>query len=267
MELQKNNPRVKYLRKLSRRQFRQKENKFIIEGIRFVEELLDSGWPVEALFYSPKLHANARGGALIARAEREKIAAWQVADKLLAELADTENPQGVLALVNMPRYRLEDVVPQTQPALVVLVDGVQDPGNLGTIIRTADAAAATGVILLKGTVDLYNPKTLRSTMGSLFHLPVLAAENAVDTVNWLRSKGLKLVVGQPQGGAAIDKVDLTAGIVLVVGSEARGPSPGTISLADTITTIPMPGRAESLNAAVACAIMLYETVRQREEGK
>ncbi|MBO8138390.1 MAG: RNA methyltransferase [Desulfotomaculum sp.] len=263
MEIQRNNPRIKYLRKLSRKHFRQKEKKFIIEGIRFVEELLYSNWVTEALFYSPKLLDNNRGKKLLQRAEEQNIQCWQVQDKIFREIADTGNPQGVLALVNMPRYRLEDALPGDKPAMVVLVDGVQDPGNLGTIIRTADAAAATGVILLKGTVDLYNPKTLRSTMGSLFHLPVVAAESRRETLNILHDKGLKLIVGQPYGGVKVNEINLKGNVGLVIGNEANGPSEETISMADEKVTIPMPGRAESLNAAVACAIMLYEAVRQR----
>ncbi|MTI79707.1 MAG: RNA methyltransferase [Firmicutes bacterium] len=263
MELGKTNPKIKYLRKLSRRQFRQQENTFIIEGIRFVEELLGSDWIVKGLFYSTKLLDNDRGKTLLTEAEKQKVHCYQVSEQLLSDIADTDNPQGILAMVKMPSFQLQDAWQQQKPSLVVLVDGVQDPGNLGTIIRTADAAAASGVLLLKGTVDLYNPKTLRATMGSLFHLPVVPVENAEETINLLRSGGIKLVIGQPQGGEPIHKIDLIGSVALVVGSEANGPSEETIAAADLVATIPMPGNAESLNAAVAGAIMMYEAVRQR----
>ena len=263
MQIQKSNPKIKYLHKLARRQFRQKEQKFIIEGIRFTEELLRSSMQTESLYYSPKLLDNLRGSALLKEAEKQNIPCYQVAENLMKEIADTDNPQGVLALVRMPAYRLDDALPQNKPALIVLVDGVQDPGNLGTIVRTADAAQATGVILLKGTVDVYNPKTLRSTMGSIFHLPVMAVEDNKALFTMLRQHQVKLVIGKPQGGTMIQNVDLSGSVALLVGNEANGPTKQTAAAADIAATIPMPGNAESLNVGVACAIMLYETVRQR----
>ena len=263
MELQKNNEKIKYLRKLSRRQFRWQQKQFIIEGVRFTETLLQSCQPVEALFYAPKLQNSKRGNALLEQAGEQKTPCWLVSDELLNQLSDTGASQGVLALVNMLDHQLEDLLPENKPALVVLVDGVQDPGNLGTIIRTADALGATGVILLKGTVDLYNPKTLRSTMGSLFHLPVITVENKLAMIKLLRQNGLKLVIGQPQGGVPISQVDLSQPIALVVGNEASGSTAETLEMADAKITIPLSGKAESLNVAVACAIILYETTRQR----
>lgn len=263
MELQRSNPKIKYLRKLLRRQFRQQEKRFIIEGVRFVEELLQSRWQIEELVYCPKLLENRRGAALLDQAGQRGISCWQISDSLFKELAETETPQGIMAQVRMPDYQLADLMPVDKKPLLVLVDGVQDPGNLGTIIRSADAAACTGVVLLKGTVDLYNPKTLRSTMGSLFHLPVITVDDSAKTIVWLKKNGIRVVVGQPQDGELISQTDLTDPIALVVGNEADGPSELTISLADERVSIPMPGNAESLNAGVACAIMLYETVRQR----
>ena len=263
MELQRSNPKIKYLHKLARRQFRQKEQKFIIEGIRFAEELLRSSMQTESLYYSPKLLANQRGCAVLKKAERQSIPSYQISENLMKEIADTDNPQGVLALVRMPKYSLSDVLPLNKPALIVLVDGIQDPGNLGTIVRTADAAQATGVVLLKGTVDIYNPKTLRSTMGSIFHLPVMPVEDNRALFNMLRQHQVKVVMGQPQGGTMIQNVDLSGSIALAVGNEANGPAKQTTAAADITATIPMPGNAESLNVGVACAIMLYETVRQR----
>ncbi|WP_031516052.1 23S rRNA (guanosine(2251)-2'-O)-methyltransferase RlmB [Desulfofalx alkaliphila] len=262
MELNKSNWKIKYLRKLGRRQFRLKERKFIIEGVRFVEELLGSGWQVQSLFYSTKLLENSRGKKLLEQAKGRKIDCWQISENLFKELADTETPQGVLALVDMPCYDIQHILTASNPLLVV-VDGVQDPGNLGTIIRSADAAAATGVITLKGTVDLYNPKTLRSTMGSIFHLPIITEQQPNETVNILKQKGIKIVVGEPRGGVDINQINLTQPVALVVGSEAKGAGTEITKAADLNATIPMPGNAESLNVSVACGVMLYEVVRQR----
>ncbi|MEG6617054.1 RNA methyltransferase [Peptococcaceae bacterium 1198_IL3148] len=263
MEIQRNNPKIKYLRKLSRRQFRQKEGKFFIEGIRFVEELLQSGWPVDALFYTVKLTESPRGAELLAKAQQQNIDCWQIGADTLKEVTATDNPQGVLAQLAMPRHQLADMMCATIKPLVVLVDGVQDPGNLGTIIRTADAMGVSGVVLLKGTADLYNPKTLRATMGSIFHLPIIVAAEVDEVMDFLQANNIKLAVGDPHADVAVHEIDFTKPMAIVVGNEANGPTLTTVSRAEIKATIPMPGNAESLNAAVACSIMLYEAIRQR----
>jgi TrmH family RNA methyltransferase len=263
MEIQKSNAKIKYLRKLSRRQFRQKENRFFIEGVRFVEELLQSAWPVDGLFYTAKLLENERGNILLNRAQLKSISCYQITEDTLKEVAATDNSQGVLAQLAMPRHQLVDIVRNSTSPLVVLVDGVQDPGNLGTIIRTADALAVSGVILLKGTVDLYNPKTLRSTMGSIFHLPVIALADTEEVIDFLQANQIKLVVGDPHANVRVNEIDFNQPVAIVVGNEANGPGQLTLSRAEIRTTIPMLGNAESLNAGVACSIMLYEAIRQR----
>lgn len=260
--LGKNNPELKSIKKLSRRRHRDIEKKFLIEGIRFVEEALSSAWPLESFIYSPRLVEGERGQALLEMAVRKGVRIMVVESCVMSELADTDTPQGVLAVMRQPNYRLEDLIGSRQ-ALVVVVDGVQDPGNLGTIIRSADAAAANCAILLKGTVDLYNPKTLRSTMGSLFHLPVVTDVEPDNVLNLLSEAGLQLVVGAPSAARTVGSLDLTRPTALVVGSEARGPSSEVIQRAAHLVRIPMPGRAESLNVATAASILLYEAVRQR----
>lgn len=257
------NPKIKYIRRLSQRNFRQKERKFLVEGVRLVKEALHSPWRTECFVYTPQVIQSRRGAGLLEVAMSKGVEVFQVPDSIMAELADTETPQGVLAVLWQPDYTLSDVLPPGQPPLVVVVDGVQDPGNLGTIIRSADAAGAGGVVLLKGTVDLYNPKTLRSTMGSLFHLPVVTAEDATGALGYLASVGVTLVVGNPVGGEPISHVDLKVPVGFVVGNEGAGPRVSVYEYKHRKVTIPMPGRAESLNVAMATSIMLYEAVRQR----
>ncbi len=256
----KTNPHIKYLRRLTRRRWREKEGHFILEGVRLVEEALCSGWPVKMLVYTPS--ASERAGALLESARERGIQLLPVEEGLLGELADTETPQGVLAVVEKPGCTLEETL-AAGPSLLLVVDGVQDPGNLGTIIRSADAAGAGAVILFPGTVDLYNPKTIRATMGSLFHLPVIAVREGEGVLARLRAAGFMLVAGVPAGGIPLPVVDMTGPVVLAVGNEARGLSPWLLERADLLATIPMPGRAESLNVAAAASIMLYEAVRQR----
>lgn len=259
------NPKIKTIRKLSQRNYRQKERKFLVEGVRLVEEALHSNWRVETFVHTAQAAESRRGADLLASAGNKGAEVLQVTDSIMAELADTETPQGVLAVLWQPDYTLADVLPPGQPPLVLIADGVQDPGNLGTIIRSADAAGASGVVLLKGTVDLYNPKTLRSTMGSLFHLPVVTAEDAAEALRYLTSVGLTLIVGDPAGGRPIFDVNLKVPVGIVVGNEGAGPRPEVYDYKNQKVTIPMPGRAESLNVAMATSILLYEAVRQRHK--
>lgn len=257
------NPRIKYIRKLSQRGFRERERKLLVEGIRLVEEALASNWRAESFIYTLEAVQSERGARLLAEAEVKCRHILPVTPAIMAEISDTETPQGVMAVLWQPDYALADVLPPGQSSLVVVVDGVQDPGNLGTIVRSADAAGATGVILLKGTVDIYNPKTLRSTMGSLFHLPVVPAEDVPAALKYLTSAGITLIVGDPADGAPVYDINLKVPVGLVVGNEGTGPGNGVLQFEYVKVTIPMPGRAESLNVAMATSILLYEAVRQR----
>lgn len=257
------NPKMKYIKKLSQRSFRQKERKFVVEGIRLVEEALQSSWRTETLVFSSRASENPRAVRLLELARDKGLEIYEVTEGILTELADTETPQGVLAVMWQPDYTLADVIPTGQQPLVVVVDGVQDPGNLGTIIRSADAAGASGVVLLKGTVDLYNPKTLRSAMGSVFHLPVVAVDDVVDALTYLTKVGITLVVGDPTDGVPAFDVNLQEAVGIVVGNEGAGPRTGIFDYKHSKVTIPMPGRAESLNVAMATSILLYEAIRQR----
>ncbi|MCL5056836.1 MAG: RNA methyltransferase [Actinobacteria bacterium] len=263
------NPFIKYLGKLKNRRFREREGKFLIEGARFVEEALKSGWPVESLICSGDFQESGRWAGIAAAAQRLAIRVIPVTGKLMKELASTETPQGVMALCGMKSWRVEDILNgrpgrgEGRNTLVVVADGVSDPGNLGTIIRSADAFGADGAVLTRGTVDPYNSKALRSTMGSVFHIPVVGGADPAEIYRGLSDKGVALLVGVPEGGVPVSRLDLSGPLALVVGSEAEGPSRELHSLPHEKATIPMPGGAESLNAAVAASIMLYEAARQR----
>lgn len=256
-------PRVRYLKRLSSRKFRDQEGKFVIEGVRFLEEALDAAWPLDAVLFSPRLELTERGHRLLNRLDLLGLPLLQVTDGLMRELADTETPQGVLAMARCREDPRLMVPEPTRANLALLVDGLQDPGNLGTIIRTADAAGAGSMVLLKGTVDLYNPKVLRATMGSLFHLPVLRAADRKGVISTFKAAGYALAVGDPAGDKDPGGVDFTGPTLLVIGSEAKGAGPDLVQQARWRVRIPMPGRAESLNAAVAAGILMYEALRQR----
>ena len=257
------NPRIKYVRRLANSRFREREKKFLVEGIRFVEEALDSGWPVEMLIYTGKSVENLRAKNLLTTAAARNALLLEVAEDVFGKLADTTTPQGIIAVAAQRGYSLADLEPINYPALLVLVDGVQDPGNLGAIVRSADAAGAGGVVLLKGTADLYNPKTLRATMGSIFHLPIIQGAEADDIISYLNRRGIKTVAGVPRAKEVLFAVDLQVPCALAVGGEAAGLSAEMLEHVDELARIPMPGRAESLNVAISVSIMLYETLRQR----
>jgi len=261
--LSRQNPRVKYLRRLAARRFRAREGKFLVEGVRFVEEALNSSFPVEMVVYCKKNSGVSRKQALLEKAASRGVPVVEIDEALFAELADTNTPQGVLAVVKWRQYELDDLRSGSDPSLLVLVDAVADPGNLGTIVRSADAAGAGGVILLKGTVDIFNAKALRATMGSIFHIPVIQGRTVEEIMSFLKRYGIKRVAGTPREGKPVFESDLTASCALIVGSEPRGPGEAILSGAVERVRIPMPGRAESLNVAVSAAILLYEAVRQR----
>ncbi|OPY58599.1 MAG: 23S rRNA (uridine(2479)-2'-O)-methyltransferase [Pelotomaculum sp. PtaU1.Bin035] len=261
--LSKQNPRVKYLRRLASRRFRDREGKFLVEGFRFVDEALKSSFLVEMLIFCMKAGDTNRGKALLETAALRGIPLMEVEEALFKELVDTKTPQGVFAVIKRRQIGIDSLLNSAGPSLLVLVDGVMDPGNLGTIVRSADASGADGVILLKGTADIFNPKALRATMGSIFHIPVCQDSTVEEVLSFLRRYGIKLVAGAPHCGKPVFESDLTVSCALVVGSEPRGP--GEVVLAGEVeqVCIPMPGRAESLNVAVSAAVLLYEAVRQR----
>ena len=259
------NPVIKEIKALRERKFREEKRLFFIEGIRFVEEALNAGAGIELIMVSERLQG-IKGGKKIL----EKAAAWKhkvvtVSDRLFREVSDTENPQGVLAVVKMMDYSLVDVVRDN--SLVLILDSLQDPGNMGTIIRTADAAGVTGIIISKGCVDIYNPKVLRSTMGSVFHVPFCITDNLNKTVEWLKSNNIRLLAAHLDGASNYFDLDLKGSIAFIVGNEANGISDEIASLADLLVKIPMPGKAESLNASVAAGLLMYEAVRQRMSVK
>ncbi len=257
------NRRVKRLRRLSNRDYRERAGRFLVEGVRFVEEAFISTWPVETLIYCPGILSGRRGEALLEIAAAKGTHMLEVEEALFKELASTQTPQGVLAEVRQPRTTLEDLQVEGKLALLVVVDGVQDPGNLGTIVRAADAAGAGGVIILKGSADIYNPKSLRATMGSIFHMPLIQGLTAVEVISYLAGHKIKTIAGDPRAKKVVYECELTVPCAIFAGSEAAGLSDAVLERADEQVRIPMPGQAESLNVAISVAIILYEALRQR----
>jgi RNA methyltransferase, TrmH family len=259
------NPLVRQVASLKDKKGRDGTGLFMVEGIRFVEEAFEAGAEVCLIMYSPKLGESERGEELLELAARRKVSLHPVSDKVLAHVVDTQTPQGIIAAVRIPKVSLTDL--PMQQALIVIVDGVQDPGNLGTIVRTALAAGASGVVTTKGTVDLFNPKTLRSTMGGVFALPVVQGLDIQDLIEWLEGNAIPMAVADAKGEAVYYTTSLLPPIALVIGNEGSGPSAELLGKADLKVSIPLSGGVESLNAAVAAALLLFESSRQRAVNK
>lgn len=257
------NPRYKLLKSLTRRRIREREGLYIAEGYHLVGEALRSGAFIDSLFVSPRAQSRAEGKAMLAQAQARNLKTFELSDEMLAEVSEVEGPEGILAVVRLQYTPLPDLLP-TLPAdgLLVVVDGLQDPGNLGTIIRTAHATGAAGIIVASDTVDPFNGKTLRAAMGSHFHLPLARATDD-EIVTQLRTGGVRLVVADPRAAEAVWEADLSGRIAFILGNEGAGPGRQLLRQADLGVVIPMPGRAESLNVAVAGAMLLYEAMRQR----
>ena len=259
------NPQFKVMRSLRLRKYRQREHRYLIEGIRIVEEALTSGAPVETLVYAPELLVSERAQALVERLDPAQRLA--ISSDLFHILSQRDQPQGIAAAVRIEDPLLAEV-PLVDDLLLVVAYQLRDPGNLGAIIRTADAAGATGVVIVEPSVDLYDPQTVRATMGSLFALPIvrLAEETALPRwVDEARAAGLPLQVVASSAHATQVHYEADYGrpTVLLVGSERKGLPQHVRESADIQVRLPMSGQATSLNVAAATAALVYEIVRQR----
>jgi TrmH family RNA methyltransferase len=249
------NEKVKYVRSLYRRRVRYRERRFVIEGVRLVEEAFRAGIVPALVFYSEGIDANPGGGELLVEILRGDSPAFAVSEKVMKAMADTVSPQGLLAVVPFV-----ELAPPPGPSLVLVVDHLRDPGNLGTILRSANAAGVEQVILAPKTVDPYNPKVVRGAMGAHFRLPVeaLSWPEIAETL-----AGVQILLADVRGEQAHYEVDWARPSALIIGGETYGVSREARELAAATIAIPMRGGTESLNAAVAASVMLFEATRQR----
>lgn len=245
---------------LKSRSGREKHGAFVVEGVRVVEDLLPAGIDLQLAVVSPTLEDSKRGKSLL-EALDANTTVRRVSERELRELAETETPQGVIAVARMPERSLASVKP-AERSLVLVLDAIQDPGNLGTLIRSADAFAAACVIALPGTVDFWNSKVVRSAAGAAFRVPLIHA--AADSVwGWLEQHGY-IVCGADMGGAAIEDFAVPPHVALVAGNEGSGLRKETRVHVTQMVAIPMPGRADSLNVGVAAGILLYELSKAKQ---
>lgn len=227
----------------------------MVEGAKVLGEALDAGAEVEAVFVAPDTV-----DPVVERAFAAGVRVFELAPGVLERVADTTTPQPVMAVVragDIPLDRLRDAT-----FVVVCVD-VRDPGNAGTVLRSAEAAGAAGIVFCGGSVDPFNPKTVRASAGSLFHVPVVAGGDPVHVLDTLGEWGLRRFGTAAQGGEAYDVADLRAPVALVLGNEANGVPAEVEGVLDGWLTIPMVGRTESLNVGMAAAVLCFEAARQR----
>lgn len=249
---------VKTVVSLQKKAKTRKETKqFVVEGMKMVSEV-----PQERL-------VKAYFSETFAQTNMEFVNKFQpkqvetVSDNVFAQMSDTKTPQGALAIVKMAQYTINDMLDKIP--LLLLAENLQDPGNLGTIVRMAEGAGVTGIILSPNTVDIYNPKTIRSTMGSIFRVPFFYADDFKEQLTQLKQKGVCLYAAYLDGQCDYTQPDYTKPSAFLIGNEANGLTQQSAQEADVRIRIPMQGQVESFNAAIACTILTFEAVRQRRK--
>ncbi len=252
---------------------RRKADVYLVEGRKMFleapEEELQQIFVAEALWERLELEHEVGSDPDIQLKNRilksdgdDRISVFLVTDEVFRKISDTQTPQGILCVLRQKHYTLEELLTRENPLLVLLED-LQDPGNLGTILRTGEGAGITGVIMSKNTVDLYNPKTIRATMGSIYRVPFLYVEDLKPVFTELKKKGIQSYAAHLRGTKYYDALDFTKGTAFFIGNEGNGLRTETAELADQYLKIPMEGQVESLNAAIATSILMYEANRQR----
>ncbi|RKY00751.1 RNA methyltransferase [Candidatus Poribacteria bacterium] len=254
------NPAVKLARSLYHKKYRKLHGKFLVEGIRPVKEAVDTGAPVEIIFHCPDRLKSELALRTVEEARRRGIKCLQVSERVMESICMKENPQGIAAVVAKVEKGLEDVE-VGDDSLILWAHGIGDPGNLGTMIRTADAFGVDWFILSGRSTDPFDPKSVRASMGSIFNVPIAIEPDPMRVASRLKEEGVKLVATSPSAEKLCFQADYELPLALMVGSEGEGLPEELISLADERIRIPMVGRADSLNVAVATGITLYEIVR------
>ena len=255
------NAKVKYLVNLKKKhKERDKENVFLVEGIRMFREVpadkLKEIYVSESFYKKEKSLVDEIAG-------RSKKRVEILADNVFSHVSDTMTPQGVLCVVEQMNYSLEAVLANGDVPHIMVLDNLQDPGNLGTIVRTAEGAGVTGVIMSKETVDIYNPKVIRSTMGSIYRMPFYYAEDLLDAIAQMKKRNISTYAAHLDGKNSYDEEDYKKPCAFFIGNEGNGLRDEIADAADIYIRIPMYGQVESLNAAIAACVLMFEAARQR----
>lgn len=254
------NARVKRLGNLiKKKKVRDAEKVYIVEGIRMFKEV-----PKEELreVYVSESFYKKEKDVIEEVLQGSSVKPELLTDSVYAHISDTKSPQGILCVIDQKEYTLEKIIREDNPHMIVL-EHLQDPGNLGTIFRTAEAAGVTGIIMDKGCVDIYNPKTIRSTMGAIYRVPFVYVDDLHLAINKLKEKDISVYAAHLEESVDYDEPDYTKGCAFLIGNEGNGLTKETADLADSYIKIPMAGQVESLNAAIAATVLMFEVSRQR----
>lgn len=255
------NSGIKEVVKLRQRSHRDDQALLIVEGYREVKRALDNQVPVLRLFYCPALYQGKNEPALVARCAELNVPLFECTEPVFMKIAYRDRPEGLLALCPQVRRTLADLQLPANP-FVVVAEHIEKPGNLGTMLRTADAAGVDALVVCDRCTDINNPNVVRASIGTLFTVPIAEASTA-DTLAWLKQHGIRALAASPHATKNYTEVDLTGPVAIVVGAEQFGLSDAWMGQADELVRIPMLGQADSLNVAAAATILLYEVVRQR----
>ncbi len=255
------NPKVKYTFKLRNRRFREKEKITIIEGYRELKRAFEYGMQLKECFYCPPMYLGENENDLIQTLSNNNVSVFEVNESVLRKLAYRDRPEGLIATVSTLEHSL-DKIPIKPNGLYLIVESIEKPGNLGAILRSADATAVDGVIICDKKTDLYNPNVIRASTGALFSVPI-AETNLSELKEWLNKNSINALAATPHTDKMFTTIDMTKSIAILVGTEQYGLSDALLEFANVNIKIPMLGKIDSLNVATAATILLYEAVRQR----
>ena len=257
------NPRVRQLVLWQEKaKKRREDNVFLAEGIKMLREA-PKDW-IKEVYLTEEVLQRLRKEDGETLAKIENTGYELLSDEVMKKVSDTQTPQGALVVLNRPSYTLEDIAGNGEGTFMVL-ENLQDPGNLGTIIRTGEGAGIRGVIMSQDTVDIYNPKTIRATMGSVYRVPFIYVETLSNSICYLKEKGVRTYATHLKGTKQYYEFSYTGGTAFLIGNEGNGLKKETADLAGEYLRIPMEGQVESLNAAIAATILMYEAYRQRRQ--
>lgn len=258
----RHNDQIKNLVKLRERKHRDRQELFLIEGLRELSHALKSSYPIVRLYYCPEYFPAEQHASLIRDVrDREDIETIRIGEEAFSKATYREGPDGIIAVARQQAHSIKDIQPGTKPLLLVL-EGIEKPGNLGAILRSADGAGVDAVILVDCVLDLYNPNAIRASQGLLFKMPTICVERTY-LMQWLSDKKIQCVATTPDAPKVYWEVDYSLPTAFLLGSESDGLSTYWLNQADTCVQIPMSGNADSLNVAASAAICLYEAKRQR----
>jgi TrmH family RNA methyltransferase len=249
---------------LKQKKFRDKADLFISEGVRLVKEAVASQWDIEACLYTKEVMINEEAEKILAVLKGRGCRLVCVSPVIYNKITDTEHGQGLMVTVRKKRYQLDDLMKTSSDnQVIVVLDGLQDPGNIGTIIRTADAVGCVGVLLTQDCADLFSGKTIRATMGSIFHIPIIQEVTKSVIVDFFHRNNFKLFATSLESSEIYCETDFTKNVAVIFGNEGHGVSKELLESAEKKLHIPIYGQAESLNVAISAAIILYEAARQQ----